>query len=330
MSPVPFCEWVRRLAERTLDRATFETVIVPALADVRHECGEERGARVPSRRVQVRACWGVLKAFAVCLVGAFARDTRETGSVMSARALLLVPLVCLALFAPEIPLLVRLIDRYGATSTLVAEGFRLPSMLVFAIPIAFFFAVAVHRDDTRTRARLVPGMLGSALACSVVLGLLILGVTPNFNQRYRQHMYDISRSLDPTVPARALPKGLAEMTWRDLQDTIAQPASVAAARAAREHLNERFAAVPLAFVLGLLALSLGGWWRSRFATIVMGSASLYLFGWTWASAVQTSSVGPIRLLGPWLVHALFVCVAVILLWWSSRLDGGGVGHQERS
>jgi hypothetical protein len=49
-----------------LDRSTFEGVIVPALADLEHECDAADGDRWKRRLVYWRAYWGLVKAVALC------------------------------------------------------------------------------------------------------------------------------------------------------------------------------------------------------------------------------------------------------------------------
>jgi hypothetical protein len=64
---------LRRFAERTFDRATLDRVILPAIADLQHECADEASA---TRLVRLRAYWGLWKTLAVCLLTVWSRDGR--------------------------------------------------------------------------------------------------------------------------------------------------------------------------------------------------------------------------------------------------------------
>jgi hypothetical protein len=57
---------LRRFAERTFDRSTVETVILPALADLQHECASTHAGWLRRFRTSLRAYWELWKTIGIC------------------------------------------------------------------------------------------------------------------------------------------------------------------------------------------------------------------------------------------------------------------------
>ena len=89
--------WLRRLAERVCERDRLERVVLPALADLQHECGD--GA---SFVVRLRAYWGVWKAMAICTLADGCHRARPTCSNVAKRMAVIIPLVMCAVVLPSV------------------------------------------------------------------------------------------------------------------------------------------------------------------------------------------------------------------------------------
>jgi hypothetical protein len=73
----------RSFAEQIFDRVTLERVILPALADLQHECEAAAGSPSAVRRIRWRAYWSVWRTVALCLLRDTVRD-RQQGTAVRA------------------------------------------------------------------------------------------------------------------------------------------------------------------------------------------------------------------------------------------------------
>lgn len=273
-SPLPGHRLLR-LAERWLDRATLDRVVVPAVADLQHEY-LRAATSGPSRWfVRARAYWGVVQAIALCAAQAVATDRDGVGRSLGRRlVVLLLPLLALNAAGSSAEL-IHLASRLDAATTIKAGMLLLLPGLVAALPIAFYFAVALHRRHAGRDGLHVAAL--SAL-CVFVLSLLMFVIVPDTNQAYRLTLFEAfhRENANPPRPLH-LPKGLAEMTLTELNDHIAHPPSVGEEWRARRHRQERFAFVASVPVLAFVALALARRGRSRQITIAVAFALLGLF-----------------------------------------------------
>ncbi len=259
-------------AERTLDRSTFETVIVPALADLEHECAATDGSEWTRRVVYWRAYWGLIKAVALCLLLGGLRDVRRTGPAVAARMFCIMPLVIAILLAPIASWIYGFGLTYGFTSGITALMFQLPVNVLLAIPVSFFLSLAFHREFTN---RLVSTAIAGSIVCSALVFVLVMEIVPALNATSRVYVIE---TLQRTHPSANLQPGLSEMRMRDLNARIANPPSVRQGRAARVQRQERFAFVALVPILGLLGLAFAGRWHSRALTVLAAVGVFVLYG----------------------------------------------------
>jgi hypothetical protein len=311
-----------RFAERVFDPETVERVLRPAFADLQHECEnrDERanaanGVRLRSPlAIRVRAYWGLWKTLAICFVGDAVRVRRGHTLSLGTRTLLCVVLLIVLLTAAQDTTLFFTLRRdHGAGAAMKAFLLLLPSTLTMALPAAFFLALASIRTKSFPVARLIPSATAGAVACAAAIFIGAMFVVPPMNQSFRTFVFNTLQPLEPGVPPRVLSKGLAELTWTELNAQIREPPTSRQEELARAHRQQRFALVASAFVMGLLGLGLAGRWRSRAATIGASLVLLFLYDGCFALAANLDRGALPSIYGTWTVNMAFAVVGLLLL-----------------
>jgi hypothetical protein len=265
-----------RFAETTLHPVTVDRVVLPALADLQHECSAE-GASVYTR---VRAYGGVLKALAICIAGDAARDRDRHLAPLAVRLLAALAILVLLLTLPNASYIVRFGGSVGIGAAITTYLLAATASIVLALPCALFFALALHRfSDRQPGGRLLPAALPAVLVAAAVMVAMVTVLVPRGNEAWREYVVTQLRSQGHTV---TMPPGLPEMTWTELNDRIRHPPSVRAEGQARDHRQFRIALVVSVVVLAVLGGSLAGRWRSRLGTLAAAVAllALYVFCFT--------------------------------------------------
>ena len=299
-------------AERTLDHPTFETVIVPALADLEHECAAADGSGWRRRVVYWRAYWGLMKAVALCCLVGGLKDVRRTAPAVTTRMLCVMPMVVAILIAPVASWIFGFGMEYGLASGLTLLLLQLPVPVLLAIPVSFFVSVALHRELTN---RLASTAIAGSIVCSALVFVLVMEVVPALNTISRVYFVETVRSTHPSVNLR---RGLSEMSVRDLNEQIANPPSVRQGRAARTNRQERFAFVALVPILGFLGLTLAGRWQSRALTVLAAVGVFTLYGASLGAPrelVARGSPAPV-----WTANAVLLGLAILILMVRSKRD----------
>ncbi len=305
---------LQRFAERTFDRTTLENVMLPALADLQHECRTARGSTFSQRLVRLRAYWGLWKTIVVCAVGDVVHNRNGIASSLGTRTVVFLAIVVTVLAAPSVSWMVSFGSKYGAGTALTAGALMLPANILVALPAAFFFALAMSRGGVDIPyTRLLPTAAAGTLACAVVVFALMMFVAPTTNQEFRTRVFtafQADRTDGPRIPLR---KGLTEMTWPELNAHIRQAPSSRQAELALAHRQGRFAFVATVFVLGLLGLALAGRWRSKLATFGVALAVLVLYGVCFGFGTGLNKYGYPAAYGTWTANGAFLVIGVRLL-----------------
>ncbi len=291
---------LRRFAERTFDRQTLERVIFPALADVEFECADDAGT---SRLVRWRAYWGLWKAIALCLLTDWGRNARPLAEGVVTRMTVIFPIVIGVVMVPAL-------NAAWARPLVPGRPFLLMSLaqaFLFALPIAFFFAVALERH-ARSLRQLLPAVFAMSLTCTLVTMTVTLSVVPRANQVYRKAVHEqLKAPADPALDSL----GSGEWTFTELVRKARSETPERERSAARHALGMRLATSTLPIVLGFLALGIAGypWMHSLF--LGMWVLMFYVAGLR-AAAVSPFQGPSVR--GIWVVNAVFVLVGLSMVW----------------
>ena len=305
---------LRRFAERIFDRATLENVMLPALADLQHECRAARGSTFSQRLVRLRAYWGLWKTIVVCAVSDVVHNRDGIASSLGTRTVVFMVIVVAVLTAPSVWWMVSFGSTYGAATALTAGALLLPSNILVALPAAFFFALAMSRGGVDIAyTRLLPTAAAGTLACAVVVFALLMFVAPTTNQAFRTRVFTAFQGHLTDGPRIPLRKGLTEMTWPELNTHIRQAPSSRQAELALAHRQGRFAFVATVFVLGLLGLALAGRWRSKVATFGAALAVIVLYGVCFGFGAGLNKYGYPAAYGTWTANGAFLVIGVRLL-----------------
>jgi hypothetical protein len=306
---------LRAWAERFFDRQTLELNVLPALADLQHECRDERGSPLTRARAYV----GVLKLFALCALGQAAIEVRPTLGSIGRRMVITLPLVMILVGGAGFLELETLARKTSLATSLEGFALLLPATLVGAIPLAYFLAaVLVGRVGTGPdRLRFAPGVMAGAFACAVVV-LLLMTITPSVNQAFRVTMWEAFAAVDPLVVGNAPPKGLTELGWRELAGVIDDPPSVRQGHMARVHLHERVAWTLGVFPLALLAISFSNRWRTRRATLAAGAVGFGVYLGAFYSGVIIALFPDGPILGVWAPLMAVSLFALVMLYVPTR------------
>jgi hypothetical protein len=301
---------LRVWAERCFDRETLELIVLPALADLQHECRDERASPLTRARAYV----GILKLFALCVLGQAAIVVRPTLGLIGRRMAITLPLVMLVVGGAGIPYLVTIARKMSTAASLEASALLLPGVLVGAIPLAYFLAAVLSgRVGTGPdRLRFAPGVIAGAFACAGMV-LVLMAITPSANQAFRVTVWEAYAATDPRFVGNPPSRGLTEMGWRELADVVNHPPDVRQGRMARFHLHQRVAWTLGVFPLALLAISFSNRWRTRRATLAAGAVGfgVYLGAFYSGAILALYPDGPI--LGVWAPLLAVSLLAVVML-----------------
>jgi hypothetical protein len=320
-----------RFAERAFDPETVERVLLPAVADLQHECeagdagasaSAAGSARSRSRlAIRVRAYWGLWKTLAICFVGDAVRDRRGHALSLGTRTLLLVLLLLVLVTAAQSATWFYTFGRdHGAWAAIKAALLLLPSTLTMVLPAAFFLAVALFRTRGSQMPTLIPATTAGAIACAAALFIGAMFVVPTINQSFRTFVFETLQPPDADAPPRVLSKGLAELTWMELNAQIRVARDRRQEELARASRQQRFALIGSALVMALLGLGMAGRWRSRATTTGASLALLALYA---ACFVLASDMGGYRsVYGVWTANGAFAILGLRLL--RSRREWGDV------
>jgi hypothetical protein len=267
---------LRTWAEHCFDRATLDLIVLPAIADLQHECARDRGT---TRVARVRAYSGVWKVFALCAVGQIAIQVRPTLMPIARRMAITVPFVTVALGAAGVPWLVTIARNLSPTTAIEAAALLLPGTLVGALPVAFFVAAVLtgRAGVGQSRRQRAAGVMASSLACTAIV-LALATVAPPANQAFRYTLSEALQRATPDVVEKPLRAGWNELGWRQLADLSKLPPNVRLGQSARRSLHQRAAWAVGVLPLGLLAVALSARWRSTAAVLLaaIGGVTAYL------------------------------------------------------
>ena len=303
-----------RFAERVFDPETVERVLRPAFADVHHERSSASRGWLQQRLVVLRAYWGLWKALGLCAIGDVARNRDGIASVLGVRTFLFMGVVLATLMASYASWMIGFASKYGVASALAAGALLLPSNVLVALPVAFFFALAMFRSTGGIPpARLLPSAAVGTLACAGIVFVLMMAVAPTTNQAYRTRVFAAYQADLRDGPWAPLRKGLTEMTLLELNNHIRDAPSSRQAELARAHRHERFAFVATVGILGLLGVALAGRWRSMVLTFGAALAIVILYGVCFGFGAGLNTRGYPAAYGTWTANAAFLVIAVRLL-----------------
>ena len=292
---------LRTIAARVFHRTTFDRVILPAIADLQHECSAPARNGLSRRLICWRAYWSVWKTFVICLIADGVRNPHGVSGMIARRTA-----VCLAALVPVliVPGLIEMVfsggppftmafsahPRFTIVEALKATVLLLPQALLAWLPAAFFFSLAMYRKDDRPEgAAVIPSVIAGTLTCVMLVSLLSALVVPKANDAYRSLVFEAlqRRTQDYALPRPAEPvSGMSEMT-------------------------PHFAFVGLVPVLALLGYGLSNRGRSRRA---MFAVALVIQTFYYACfSLGVANFGKPYLHGPWMVNAAFLVLALWLL-----------------
>ena len=295
----------QRFSARVLDPDTYDRVIVPALADVEHECrgGTSGGARP---LVHLRAHWGLWKAIVVCVLTDAARRSRPSATNILARFAYTLPITTAVVLMPAVGVALGRETGIGAATFLLMQ---VPQALAVSLPLAFFFSVAMEHDTTRPVYEL-PGVLALSCACAIAMLAITLEVIPRTNHAYAVAVHDNLRRTpgdDLTRPTF----GSSEWTTADLisADTTRDPA-------AHRALAARLTLCTLPLMLGVVALGVGrGKWQGE--TLFRGLWLAMIYVAALRAVTPSAATGP-TLSGVLWVHGVFAAAGIAVAIWRSR------------
>jgi Lipopolysaccharide export system permease LptF/LptG len=324
-APLPGAR-LKRFAAQIFDRATLETVASPALADLQYECVTASGPWTARALIRIRAYWSLFKLFGLCGARMVVHDTGLTLSNVAGRMTVAVSILTFLLVLPVlVPELPRIAARAGTSAAISVAVLAInvavllvPQALVIALPCAFVIALATarRRQIRSETTRMVFGTIGGSIVCGALVFVLAMVIVPASNQAYRIVIVDVRRATGhPSSESVTLSKGLAEMTWTELNYAMARPASAQQFAAARAHVHLRFALCVAPCALGLLATGLLAPLRSRIRALGGSIALLGAYWWVLAATSNWAVSPGHRVLEVWTANVIFGALAVLILWW---------------
>jgi hypothetical protein len=297
-------ELLRRLAERLYDRQTLERVVLPAIADLQHECV---GGAPTS--VRMRAYWGVWKTLAICTLLCTYRQARPTIASVTRRTAVILPLIMGALLLPALD--TGSAGKVPVNAVLVTS---MPQAFAAALLVAYYFAVALEQWPTSPR-RLLPAICATSAICTLIMLIMTMVVVPRANQVFRESVAEKLR-VESTMTKPTL--GPAE--W-SLTELIGRTRGSSADReAAWQQISARLVASTLPIMIGFVALGISGF-PPRIA-VFSGVWVLMLYFVVLRSAAP-SSYRPPTVESVWLVNAVFTVAGLWLIWLRPRPDDSG-------
>ena len=306
---------LQSIAERVFDRATLDRVILPAIADLQHECSSASGRALSRRLICWRAYWSVWKTLGVCLVLDGVHDPHGVSGTIARRTVACLVSLVPVLVLPALASTILFDSRFTILEALKATVLLLPQALLAWLPAAFFFSLVMYRRDERpSGAAVVPSVIAGTLVCVMLVGVLSALVVPRANQAYRSLVFETLAHRD-RVYALALPPkpapGVSEMTWWELREQISHAPDSTTQTRARARLQECLAFVAVVPVLALLGYGLSNRGRSRRAMFAVALAVQTLY-YVCFSLGLTSFAKP-YVPGPWSVNLAFLILAFLVL-----------------
>jgi hypothetical protein len=306
--PPPCGKWFARIAERTFDRETFARVIVPAIADLQHECSQSTRSLV-----RVRAWWAVARVSVVCLIGDVLHDRNRSLRGLAWRTALVLPVLATLLMLPVGHSIIWDGPTFGFATRAIVVALNAPPNFLLALPPAFFLALCLHRSARDSRSlHFVPSAVAGTFVCAAIVFAMIMAIVPTTNQMSRLHLANAFSRNAPEVHLDLRP-GLVEMTLLELNDRIRHPPSARAESGARAHRSDRFALVASVFVFALLGLGIAGRWRSRTATMAAAIGLIVLYGGAFSVGAgmlkRAAGIG----YETWLANLVFAAIGAALL-----------------
>jgi hypothetical protein len=150
--------WLRRFAERTFDPETLDRVLLPAIADLQHECGDGSASWIS----RVRAYWGLWKTIALCVLRDAASAARPTVASVTTRTAVIFPIV---MAAAMIAAFDSAVERALTPVQFVLA--MTPQMIAIALPVAYFFAVVL--EPASNPRRLLPAIFATSVVCTLLM-----------------------------------------------------------------------------------------------------------------------------------------------------------------
>jgi hypothetical protein len=317
---------LQAIAEHIFDRTTLDRVVLPALADLQHECSASVGGALSRRLICWRAYWSVWKTFGICLVINGMRDRHGISGMIARRTA-----ACLAGLLPVLilPGLIEMVfssgppftmafsahPRFALGEALKATLLLLPQALLACLPAAFFFALVLYRKEERPDgATVIPTVIAGTVICVILVSVLSALVVPTANDAYQSLAFETQQRRARAYALRPPPepaKGVSEMTWWELRDQSTQAADTTAQARAAARLQEHLAFVALVPVLALLGYALSNRGRSRRAMFAVALALQTLY-YVCFSLALTKFAQP-YLYSPWVVNGVFLLLASLLL-----------------
>ncbi len=296
---------LRRFAEQTFEQETLDRVVLPAIADLQHECVE--GA---SLTVRLRAYVGVLKAMAMCKIGDTNRHARPTFKRVSKRMAIIVPI---AMFAAMVPTLnIAFNGRHSPGWFLWTST---PQAFALALLVAYYFSVTLEQWPTSPR-RLLPAISAMSLVCTLVMLSMTMSILPLATQSYRASVAERLRAAGRTAQAETVTLGSSEWTFTDLIRHAASASPADRARA-RQEFAKRLTTATMPIMLGFMGLGISGYTRK--IALFSGIWVLILY-FAALRAAASSSYHPPSIQAVWLVNAIFTLGGLWLVWIRPRPD----------
>jgi hypothetical protein len=301
---------LRRFAERTFDRETVERVLLPAIADLQHEC--DRGAA--SWFLRLRAYWGLWKTIALCVARDAGRDARPTVASVAKRMAIIAPIVMGAAMIPVVNL--ALGDAPAPGPLLIMS---LPQSFALALPVAYFFAVLM--EPAPHPRRLLPAVMAMSITCSALMLPMMMSIMPRANQAYREAVFTKLRAeRSPNEAPAHLSPGPAEWTFTDLVRKSLGPSSDRESRSARRMLSTRFATSTAPIMLGFVGLAISGY--SWPIALMNGIWVLMFYVVALRAAGPSSTQAPPSVARFWLVNGIFALVGLVIVLVRRRANDG--------
>ena len=303
-------ERLRRLAERTLDAVAYERIVLPAIADVRHECD---GRASPF--VTMRAHWGLWKTLAVCLLIESGRVAGPTVRGVAARTAIIFAIVCSLL------MIIALDDgdRAGIGKAAFLQ-FALPQAAGAALLVAYYFAV-VFEPETIAPRRLLPAVFAMSLVCSLVMAAITTSIVPRTTTSFLDASEAALRATLPPgeLAARPTVGRQQEWTFTTLVRKSVGRGSPEDTALARRTLSNRLAVSTMPIMAGFVGLAVSGYRTG--AAFFNGAWVLILYVAAGRAFAQSSTMGPTTE-HLWLINGVFTLAGVCLV---VRRTGGTGG-----
>lgn len=303
-----------RLAERVLDPVTVEQVIRPALADLQHECSEATASALQRWLICCRAYWGVWKTFLMCFAGDVVRDPQGGNRAVARRTLVGLTFLMLLILSPVVSTIYMWTSHLTGAEAIRLAVILLPEAVVPSLPVAFFFALALHRGTDRSPTPMIRTAIAGTLVCVLVVGVLSGVAVPKANEAFRVMIFTAAdrRAADYGLPrGKMAPRGVAEMTWWELNEYIANAPNGRAKTHARARLQAHFAFLALVPVLALMGYGVSRRRHSPAAAfgIALLLVTLPFFGFSFAASDFLKRF----IYAPWVLDSVFLIVAIWLV-----------------